>query len=163
MGSGFEPLAPHHLTWQFVLWARCPTPVGLQLDSRLAPECPGDALSRIGHQLRQDMRLTACHTDLRVAEDVHHHTLIDSLGQQERGGRMPGRRAPAHYGTGRFQQGLPLVPVSVGTDRPPVRLAPHEVAVFPARPGGHAFSELRPAVCAHGQEFSPTGKTLQLR
>ena len=68
--------------------------------------------------------------------------------------------------TGRFQQGLPLVPVSVGTDRPPVRLAPHEAAVFPARLGGHAFSELRPAVCAHGQvsnPFSPGGKPLQLR
>lgn len=40
------------------------------------------------------------------------------------------------------EKGFPLVPVSMGTDGPPVGLAPDEITVAPGRTDGHALLEL---------------------
>ena len=77
-----------------------------------------------------------------MAEDLHHNALVNTLGEQEGGGGVPGVMDPHPTDTGCFQQGLPFVPVGMGADRPPIGLAPDEVAITPGSPGRHALMEL---------------------
>jgi UTRA domain len=63
-----------------------------------------------------------------VAEDFHYDSLIDALGQRQRGGRVPGVMDPGVTDSGGFEQGFPFVPVGVRADRPPVGLAPDKEA-----------------------------------
>jgi hypothetical protein len=114
----------------------------LQLSSRLAPQRPSDSLGRIGHNLRQDVSVLGGHADLRVAQDLHHNALVNTLGEHEGGGGVPGVMDPHPADTGGFQQGMPFVSVGMGADRPPVGLAPDEVAITPGWSGRHALMEL---------------------
>ena len=66
-----------------------------------------------------------------MAEYLHHHALINALSKQQSGRGVPGIMNPHPSDPGCFQQGIPFVPVGVGADRPPVGLAPDEIAVVP--------------------------------
>ena len=78
-----------------------------------------------------------------MAEDLHDDTLIDALGEQQSGRGVSGVVYPSVTNTGRFEQGLPFVPVSMVTDRPAVALAPDKIGVFPGWP-----AVIRSASCA---------------
>ena len=92
MGSGFEPQAPHSLTWSYspgtftLPWLRLQS--GLQLASGRASERPADAVGGVGHDLRQDVGVAGGHADLRVAENLHYDALVGAVGE-------PGSRVAA--------------------------------------------------------------------
>jgi hypothetical protein len=115
---------------------------GLQLGLRFAPQRPANPLSRISHELGQDVGVLRGHADLGVTEDLHYDALINALGEQQRGRSVPGIVNPHTPDSGGFEQRVPFVPVSVGANRPPVGLAPDEIAIVPGWPSGHALMEL---------------------
>jgi hypothetical protein len=80
------------------------------------------------------------------------YRLINALSKQQGGRGVPGIMNAHPADSGGFEQSIPFVPVGVGADRPPVGLAPDEVAVVPGWPCGHAFLELGGSVrfeCRH--------------
>ena len=77
-----------------------------------------------------------------MAEDLHHDTLVNTLGEQQCGGGVP-RIMNSHVTETRLpEECFPLVPVSVSINGPPVGLTPNEVTVVPGRPNRHALLEL---------------------
>ena len=87
-----------------------------------------------------------------MAEDLHDDALIDALGEQQCCRGVAGVVDTHPADSGRFQQGMPFVPVGVVANRPPVGLAPYEVALMPAGPGGHALVELGGPVRFEGRD-----------
>src|SRR5215468_1844590 len=87
-----------------------------------------------------------------MAEDLHDDALIDALGEQQRGRGVTGVVDAHPADSGRFQQGMPFVPVGMIANRPPAGLAPYEVALVPAWPGGHALVELGGPVRFEGRD-----------
>jgi hypothetical protein len=74
-----------------------------------------------------------------VAEYLHHDALVNALGQQESGRGVPGVMNPHPADTGRCQQGIPFVPVSMSADRAPVGLAPDEIAACASWPASDSL------------------------
>jgi hypothetical protein len=116
---------------------------GLQLASRLTPQCLADLVGRVGHHLGQYMRIPGRHGDLGVAEYLHHYTLVDALGKQQRGRGVPCVVYASVADSSDLEERFPLVLVGVGADRMTIGLAPDESAVVPGWPGSHALLELR--------------------
>jgi hypothetical protein len=90
-----------------------------------------------------------------VAEYLYYDALVHALGEQQCGRRVSSIVHPHPTDSGGCEQGIPFVPVGVGADRPPVGLAPDEIAVVPGWPSGHAFVQLGGPVrfeCRHELE-----------
>jgi len=62
----------------------------LQLAARVAPQRLANAVGSIGHDLGKHVSVLGSHPDLGVAEDLHDHALVDSLGEQKSCGSVPG-------------------------------------------------------------------------
>ena len=98
------------------------------------------------------MRVATGHADLRMAEDLHDYALIDALGEQERGRGMPSVVDTDAAGFRLLSTRRSTRPSSVIANRPPVGLAPYEVALMPGWPGGHALVELGGPVRFEGRD-----------
>lgn len=66
----------------------------MQLALLLSPQSTANPVRRVGHNLRQHVRIAGGHADLGVSQDPHHDTLINSLRKQERGRGVPGVMEP---------------------------------------------------------------------